>query len=210
MIKSDKLGIDSKSVRCAKCKHEWTVNPNPVSNEEQTMAKPPLPPLARLSSPSLEKQQKELNSKINQNKIFISIALATLLIVLIVSSIIFRENIIAKYPSFATVYELVGFKIKEKQNNYAGLVIEGVERQQETTADMTVLSFSGRIKNVSEIEVPVPNVKVQLFNEDGVLLDEWPAQPEHKTLKPGESTTWICRFYDPALNEISQFKTFLE
>lgn len=209
MIKSEKLGIDPKSVRCAKCKHQWLVNPNPLA-QDLTKEKPPLPPVARLSAPSLEEQQKELNAKIHKRKTILFSFIAALLVSCLVASVALKGQIMQKYPSLVTVYELVGFDAPEQQNNFAGLEIVSVERQQDKTADMTVLSFTGKIKNTSEIEVPVPNVKVQLFDEDTILLDEWTAQPEHKTLKPGEMTPWVCRFYDPPLNQISQYKTFFE
>lgn len=209
MIKSERLGLESKSVRCAKCKHQWMVNPNPL-DQDLTKEKPPLPPIARLSAPDLEQQQKELNAKIKQRKTMLFSFLAALLISILVASVVLRAKVMQAAPSLITVYELLGFDAPEQEKDFAGLVIEGVERKQDKTADMTVLSFSGKVKNNSDIEVPVPNVKVQLFDEDGILLDEWTAQPEHKTLKPAEITTWVCRFYDPPLNQISQYKTFFE
>jgi len=209
MIKSEKLGVDPKDVRCAKCKHQWTVNPNPLMSD-LTKEKPPLPPIARLDSPSLAVQQKELNARIKKRKMFFISFLGALLVCSLVLSVVLKDQIIKQYPSLVTVYELIGFKAPEQEQTFAGLVIQGVERQQEKTADMTILSFSGSVKNTSEIEVPVPNVKVQLFDEEGILLDEWTAQPEHKTLKPNQITTWVCRFYDPPLTQISQYKTFFE
>lgn len=208
MIKSEKLGLDPKSVRCAKCKHQWMVNPNPLA--EENIEKPPLPPMARLDAPSLQEQQKTLNERIRKrNNIFFAF-LASFMFVLLISLVIFKQNVVEKYPALTSVYELVGFTIEESENQFAGLVIQGVERSEDKAVDMTVLSFNGKVKNTSDIEVPVPDVRVQLFDEDGILLDEWKAQPEHKTLKPGEVTTWSCRFYDPPLNQISQFKTFFE
>lgn len=209
MIKSEKLGLDPKSVRCAKCKHQWMVNPNPLA-EENIKEKPPLPPMARLDAPSLAEQQKHLNERIKKrNNIFFAF-IAIFIASGLISTVLFKNSILEKYPNLGSVYELVGFSLPEQENNFAGLRIQGIERQQDETADMTVLSFSGDVKNTSDIEVPVPNVKVQLFDEDGILLDEWTAQPEHKTLKAGEVTTWVCRFYDPPLNQISQYKTFFE
>lgn len=209
MIKSEKLGLDPKSVRCAKCKHQWTVSPNPLS-QDITKEKPPLPPIARLDSPNLEVQQKELNAKLKKRKTVFFSFVGALIFAGFIASIVLKDQIMEKYPTLTSVYELVGFSAPEQADSFAGLRIEGIERQQSKTADMTVLSFSGKVKNTSEIEVPVPNVKVQLFDEDGILLDEWTAQPEHKTLKADEITTWVCRFYDPPLNQISQYKTFFE
>lgn len=209
MIKSEKLGLDPKSVRCAKCKHQWMVNPSPL-NQDLTKEKPPLPPIARLDSPSLENQQKELNAKIKKRNFIISSFFVILILGTLISSVVLKNKIMATYPSLIPVYEMIGFTAPSVNNKFSGLEITDIERHQDTTADMTVLSFSGKIKNLSDVEVPVPNVKVQLFDEDGILLDEWTAQPEHKTLKTGEVTTWICRFYDPQLNQISQYKTFFE
>lgn len=209
MIKSEKLGLDPKSVRCVKCKHQWMVNPSPL-NQDLTKQKPPLPPIARLDAPSLVNQQKELNNRIKKRNSIIMSFFAVLIVGAIVSSAVLKDKIMTMYPSIIPVYEMIGFAAPDTANKFAGLEITDIERQQDTTADMTVLSFSGKVKNVSDIEVPVPNVKVQLFNEDGILLDEWTAQPEHKTLKAEEVTTWVCRFYDPPLNQISQYKTFFE
>ncbi|PPR08987.1 MAG: hypothetical protein CFH44_00502 [Proteobacteria bacterium] len=209
MIKSEKLGLDPKPVRCAKCKHQWTVNPSPLMSENYA-EKPPLPPIARLSSPSLADQQKVLNDKIKKRNVFVFSFLGFLVLGSLLTIIIFKDRIITKYPDMASVYELVGFSLPEQEQNFAGLAIQNVERSQEKTSDMTILSFSGNVKNTSDIEVPVPNVKVQLFDEEGILLDEWTAQPEHKTLKPDQTTSWVCRFYDPPLAQISRFKTFFE
>lgn len=208
MLKSDKVGLDSKKVRCAKCKHQWIVNPNPAP--ESLDNKPPLPPMARLGAPSLKEDQKKLNEKLRKRKKVIFSFFFGFLVSALCLLVLFRNNIVDYKPELASIYELVGLKLEDKANNFAGLVITDVNRKQETRADMTVLSFSGKIKNQSEIEVPVPNVRVQLFDEDGILLDEWTAQAEQKTLKPDQITTWICRFYDPPLSQISKFKTFFE
>ncbi|MCP4356320.1 MAG: DUF3426 domain-containing protein [Proteobacteria bacterium] len=209
MMKSDKLGLDPKKVRCAKCKNQWMITPPSagISTEE---SKPPLPPIARMDSPNLTRQQKELNIKLKKRKTIIFSIIFGFIATFLLLSIIFRESVVAFKPELRTIYDLIGFEIAEEEENVAGLVIQDVERRQETNANMTVLIFSGKIKNQSEIEVPVPNVKIQLFDEDGILLDEWTAQPEQKTLKPNQTTTWTCRFYDPPLNQISQFKTFFE
>lgn len=208
MIKSEKLGLDPKPVRCAKCKHQWTVNPNPLAPESSE--KPPLPPMARLSAPSLTEQQKFINDKIKKRNVFVYSFLFFLVVITVVSSVVLKDKVMAKYPALASVYKMIGLEVPETEESFAGLRIEDVQRSQDKTADMVVLSFSGNIKNTSEIEVPVPNVRVQLFDEDGILLDEWTAQPEHKTLKSGEATTWVCRFYDPPLKQISRYRTFLE
>lgn len=208
MIKSDKLGLDPKVVRCAKCKNSWEVKPVPAAAIDDT--KPPLPPVARLDSPSLTKQQKELNLKIKKRKTLVFSILLGFVLTSLVMLIVLRNEIVNVKPELGTIYELIGLNLKENKDSASGLVITDVERRQETRADMTVLIFSGKIQNKSEIEVPVPNVKVQLFNEDGILLDDWTAQSEQKTLKPNQTTTWTCRFYDPPLNQISQFKTFFE
>jgi len=209
MIKSDKLGLDPKTVRCAKCKHQWSVNPSPTGYMSDD-SKPPLPPVARLDAPNLNKHQKELNAKIKKRKTIVFSILFGFVLTCLALLVVFRNSVVSIKPELATIYELVGLSLEESNKNVTGLVIQDVERQQDTQSNMTVLIFSGKIKNQSEIEVPVPNVKVQLFDEDGILLDEWTAQAEQKTLKPNQTTTWTCRFYDPPLNQISQYKTFFE
>lgn len=206
MIKSDKLGLDPKVVRCAKCKKSWEVKPVPVNSVEED--KPPLPPIARLDAPNLKEQQQELNNKIKKRKNIVFSILCGFLIASIVMLVVLKDKIVDAKPEFATIYQLVGLDVKKDEDLSSGLVITDVERVQEKAGDSTILIFSGKIKNQSEVEVPVPTVKVQLFNEDGILLDDWSAQGEKKTLKPNESTIWTCRFYDPPLNQISQFKTF--
>lgn len=207
MIKSDKLGLDAKTVRCAKCKHQWTVNPTP--EVEEILEKPPLPPIARLDGQDFNEQQKKLNDKITKRKNIVIIGLSIILVIFLVLSVLLKDTLVKSNPSLASIYELLGFSVKQEKEVFVGLVIQDVERQLDENGDVSILSFSGKIRNQSGVEVPVPNVKVQLFDEGGILLDEWVAQPEHKTLKPEETTTWICRFYNAPLSQISQFKTFL-
>ena len=208
IIKSEKLGVGKKQVKCAKCEHQWIVSPMP---EEEDMKKPPLPPIARLDgfTNDLKSEQKELNSKINKKKNIVLFMFFLSLLSSIASFFVFKDKILEIEPQLKSVYELIGVELPKEEKTFSGLEIKDVERELTEGENLSVLSFSGIIVNNSDVEVPVPNVKVQLFDEGNVLLDDWIAQPENKTLKPGETTTWICRFYNAQLSQISQFKTFL-
>ena len=87
-----------------------------------------------------------------------------------------------------------------------GMVIENIERDILEDDGFTTYVIQGIVTNSNLAEKPVPNLTVSLLDEHGAVLDNWKVEPQKRVLQPGESTTWVCYFYNPPLAKVSEYK----
>lgn len=87
-----------------------------------------------------------------------------------------------------------------------GLVIEKIERDILEDDGFTTYVIQGLVTNANLSEKAVPNLMVSLLDEHGNTLDSWKVEPQKRVLQAGESTTWICYFYNPPLAKVSEYK----
>ena len=91
-------------------------------------------------------------------------------------------------------------------NQAPGLVIENIERDILEDDGFTTYVIQGIVTNSNLAESAVPNLTVSLLDEQGGVLDSWKVEPQKRILQPGESTTWVCYFYNPPLAKVSEYK----
>lgn len=213
----EKLG-KGRTVKCTQCAHSWfqekVVIPTPeevapVAVANETAAEtPPLPPMNDQLDASLPSSKKPVNK--SRIALILAAVIATVGIV-IITVVLLADSFKGDNPVVDDVYGAMGLKESDPNIENHGLILpeENVERTL-SEAEPTTLTFTGTVKNPNETESAIPRIVVSLYNEQGVLLDKWPAYVAKRTLKAGEEAKWTCRFFNPPLEKISEHRVTFE
>lgn len=224
----DKFGTSPRTIRCARCKHDWVeypvsapMAPPSAPDPDTTFANtnhsklPPLPPEA-VSDDTSTFMAVALNSRRPQHraKQRVYMALFGLSFVVVggaAALLMLQDPLMKAFPQLEAVYKPLGLMHETSKLSFDGLAITNVTRELEDMNGMTSLVFRGQVHNQTASEMPVPNIEVKLFDDRGVMLDYWKVQPDKNTIAPGATTGWACRFYNAPVNQIASFTTsFIE
>ena len=197
-VPMDKIGPEGRSVRCSNCAHTWTAH-----KEELQPKAPPLPPVSSAGKESImDSVTKEVTEQKERTKRMFLIVVAILFIAGALLGL--SQN----FLSGITGMSQEGGTHRSQQ----AITIDGLEIPQGsiertlTEGRPTTLTFTGKVVNKTGASLRVPKIIVSLHDESGIELDRWPAYVNSPTLAPGEETTWVCRFFDPALDRISEHR----
>lgn len=208
-----------RNVRCAKCGHVWHQDapaPEPDLESEAIAAEaPPEPvadtligtqeavaPLSRPQNftPSPVMMRERLQTSYTEpSKLPMRLAvgagwLGLIAIILLIgwSALRFRQQIAAVWPQSASLYSAVGLKA-----NASGLNIEDVAYHRGFENGQSVLSVTGVLSNTSAREMPVPQLRVGLIDDDRHELFHWTFSPGVLTLKAGQLAKFSTRLPNP-------------
>jgi len=183
------LGAKGRTVRCANCGHRWlaeppTDAPRPVELTEASVApaahKRPLPAAgARRAGGSAS---------------LVGWLVGVLIVLILASAIIGRNEIVAALPASASIYQKLGLPVTMR----LGLQFENVTSERIAEGGVSVLVIEGEIVNVSGQERAVPAVKVTLLDDGGRQLQEEMLNAASAKLGAGDKTRFSGRIVNPA------------
>ncbi len=198
------IGPEGRTVRCTNCSESWFQKP--LESEDGSV--PPLPP---------EQESKDTDAaavaaeKSAGKQRFMMVFGGVLVLLMLIGSagfLVLQGNV--SLPSLpvagARTVGLPVAAIQPQPVTATGLRMGDISRRIDDGGALPVLIFEGTVTNTSQVQVRVPEVRVSLRDERGVLLDFWPAQVMLTELDPGQETAWKARFYNPDLSRISEFK----
>ena len=200
-----------RDVRCAKCGHVWHQNPpEPEFEPEAVVAEPepaesprafePAPrPQAFVHEPAVEMEAEETVApkprSAGLRRLVLGlgwVGLFALLAGIIWAAAAYRQQVVAVLPQSASLYSKLGL-----QTNAGGLRFDSVQYHEEIQDGQPVLAITGRLMNVSRRELPVPQVRVTLTDNDKRELYHWNFVPDVMTLRPGQATRFVTRLSSP-------------
>jgi len=120
------------------------------------------------------------------------VALIALILLVGWSAMTFRQQIATVWPQSASVYSAMGVK-----TNATGVDIQDVTLQRSNGGGENALTVSGILKNGTARELPVPQVRVALIDDDRHELYHWMFTPSVMTLKAGQSSKFSTRLSNP-------------
>jgi predicted Zn finger-like uncharacterized protein len=120
------------------------------------------------------------------------VALIAVVLALGWSALTFRQQIATVWPQSASVYSALGMKTKA-----AGLDIQNYATTRVSEAGQPVLVVTGTVANTGTHELPVPEIRAALTDEDRRELYQWKFMPGVTTLKPGQSVKFRSRLTNP-------------
>jgi hypothetical protein len=107
-------------------------------------------------------------------------------------SVQYRQTIVSVWPRSASLYAALGLPV-----NTRGIELTNISYQQEYEGGQPVLSVTGKVVNVSNRELPVPEIRVVLLDDAKRELYHWNFDAGIPTLKPGGESTFVTRLSSP-------------
>jgi len=185
------LGLNGRTVRCAKCAHTWRQEP-PVDMPKRVDVLPPLgapEPIPAGSNLPVLFERRRRADRIG----WLSLALAVM--VLVVGVLAAREPIVNAWPASARLYRAVGFETAE--SGAAGLRIRNVAREMIEESGVRIMVITGEVENLTGDALKVPAIRVGLIDSNEQELHHWTFAAERDELEPGGVTAFTTRLTGP-------------
>ncbi len=205
-----KFQPSGRNVRCGKCGHVWrqdapapesdAVSDMPVIEEEPPPPPVVEPPAAGPDSPATLRDRITMVEPPREKsrwpvRLAMGAGWASLIaIVLLIgwAAAAFRQQIATLWPQSASLYAALGM-----DTNISGLDIRDVRYSRTADNGGTVIALTGELANTSARELPVPQLRAALIDDDRRELYHWTFSPALTTLRPGQRTTFQTRLTNP-------------
>jgi len=104
----------------------------------------------------------------------------------------YRVEIVRGWPQAATLYGWFGVEV-----NIAGMEFRDFAYELENEDGLSVLTVQGTVANVTDQDLPIPRVRVSLFDDTGGELYSWTVVLDQSRLEAGASTGFTTRLSSP-------------
>jgi predicted Zn finger-like uncharacterized protein len=176
------LGVEGRTVRCAGCGHRWT-------------AKPPAdaPKVLELKTPSTAAWRAAAAARRNSSPRVVVWLVAALVVLVLASAVIGRDEIVASFPESVPIYRALGLPLAAQP----GLEFGQVSSDRVVEGGVAVLVFEGEIVNLSKEQRLVPPIRVILLDDGGRQLQREIFSSKDASLDAGGKTTFSGRLVNP-------------
>jgi predicted Zn finger-like uncharacterized protein len=208
-VDDSKIPRDGRIVKCANCGARWTATleaPLDLESSEEEGA------LARERAADPEDEPRAVSDLTGEDlpKVFrakadterkvraaattgiIIAAVVAVFAVIVALLVVFRVNVVRAWPQSAGAYALVGLPV-----NSLGLVIEGVKAEPSLQDGHAALSVSGMIRNIEDVAVVAPPLRITLISKAGKTLSTKIARPADARVPPGQTRHFALAILDP-------------
>jgi len=190
-VDAKSIGTPGRTVRCASCGNRWLAKP-PADAPRAIELDPSSPRLWPVAGAAAAPRRGSAS--------LVGWLIGVLVILIVASAVIGRNEIVAGFPASATIYQTLGLPVTLQ----LGLQFEGVESRRLEEGGIAVLVVEGAVVNVTDQERPVPPIRVTLLDGTGRRLQQELFQAEAAQLDGGGRTTFSGRLVNPA----EQARTF--
>ena len=207
-VDETKIPAEGRMVKCASCKHRWMAHAAPAEpeSEEPLALEPAEPAVAADAEPGFDDD----GLATDLPKVFRAMAadsrkvmeaatagivwagMAAVLVLLVALAAVFRMNVVNLWPKTAAAYAWVGLPV-----NSLGLTLEGVRAEPALQDGHAALSVSGMFRNVKDVPITAPPLRISLLNKAGKPLTTKIAQPADAVVPPGETRHFAIAILDP-------------
>lgn len=104
----------------------------------------------------------------------------------------YRETIVSLWPQSAIFYAALGMPV-----NVRGVALADIAYQQAYEDGQPVLSVTGKVINIGDRELAVPEIRVVLLDDTKHELYHWTFNAGIATLKPGAQSPFMTRLSRP-------------
>ena len=183
-------------VRCTKCQTVWFQAAESEVEIDPELPKPeaePPPPLADALPARATRGEKR------RGGIRWALAAGWLILLLFIggfvwATVAYRHEIARVWPASATLYAFLEMPV-----NTRGLAFAELTYQTLLEAEGNVLQISGRVVNIADRELPVPEIYVSLRDMGEREIYGWTFQSGASVLAPGQSQAFLTRLPNPPL-----------
>lgn len=187
------LGSEGRRVRCAGCGHRWLARPPADAPKVVELTPPPVgtpPP----PGPTPRKRAGAEGGRNNASASLVGWLVGVLVVLILASAIIGRNEIVAGFPATAAIYQKLWLPVTVQ----LGLQFENVVSERLDERGVSILVVEGEIVNVSEQARAVPAVRVSLLDDAGRQLQYELFEAGAPVLQPGAKTSFSGRLVNPA------------
>jgi predicted Zn finger-like uncharacterized protein len=182
------IGAPGRTVRCASCGNRWLAKP--PAEAPQVVEFDQAPPVTNLRLWPAAGATAPLRGSAS----LIGWLVGVLVILIVASAVIGRNEIVAAVPASASIYQALRLPITLQ----LGLQFEEVVSRRLEEGGIAVLVVEGAIVNVTDQERPVPPIRVTLLDGGGRRLQQELFQAQDARLDGGAKTTFSGRLVNPA------------
>ena len=194
-VDAKSIGAPGRTVRCASCGNRWLAKP-PADAPRVIELDPPSPLAGTRLWPVAGSEAGPRRGSAS----LVGWLIGVLVILIVASAVIGRNEIVAAFPASATIYQTLHLPITFQ----LGLQFEGVVSRRLEEGGVAVLVVEGAIVNVTSQDRPVPPIRVTLLDSGGRRLQQEQFHAEAARLDGGGKTTFSGRLINPA----EQARTF--
>lgn len=206
-VPDEAIGPNGRRVRCKTCGHDWraSLEDAPLELEPATeglsptadpasetlpesLAETPAPELPRAFRARAERKRRTRQAAAAGAA---WAAAAAVVLGLITGGVLFREEIVRKFPATAGAYGALGLDV-----NIVGLEFEA-QRARVAPHDPGRIVVSGAVRNIRETEVSSPPIRVILQDERGVEIASRVVRPDWPPILPGKVEGFATVIADP-------------
>jgi len=175
------LGPEGRVVRCAGCGHRWTAKP-PADAPKPLDPTPPAPTVRR-----------SVTAPRRSSPRVVAWLVAGLVVLVAASAVVGRNEVVARFPASAEVYEALGLPVVMR----LGLEFDQVTSERLVEGGVSVLVVEGEIVNQSKQAQSVPPIRVILLDDGGRQLQGETFSSKDASLGAGAKTTFTGRLVNP-------------
>jgi len=106
-----------------------------------------------------------------------------------------QEQIVARVPAMARLYDLVGLGAPPSVD--LGLELREVKSVHRLVDGARIVVIEGLVANVADADREVPTLRARLLGTGGESLDQWTFETEDKHLPPGGTTRFETTAQNP-------------
>jgi len=197
-----KFAPPGRNVRCSKCGHVWFQQPPPPAQEPEPVARIEMPaPAARRAATAAVAAVAPAPARPARAQsgwaasMFSAGGWAALVLVVLAlakATVDYRQEIATLWPQSASLYAMLSMPV-----NVRGIEFEAVTFRRETEDGQPVLAVTGKLVNVTARELPVPEIRVSLSDDEKRELYHWTFTPGVTTLGPHEESAFVTRLSSP-------------
>ncbi|HEX4179887.1 MAG TPA: DUF3426 domain-containing protein [Caulobacteraceae bacterium] len=201
------IGEAGRTVRCSSCGARWTARtddaeqapaaPSPPKTEPVAVESAPPEPVVDETGEPLPKVFREraaTRQKVREAAAAGAVwgGLLAAFVLLVVATIVLRQDIARLWPRTAGAYAMIGFPV-----NLVGLVVENPVLAPQLQDGHAALVVSGSLRNIRDRPVAAPPLKISLLNPAGKPLAVKIADPCGARIPPGEARRFAVDMLDP-------------
>jgi len=211
---------DGRKVRCAKCGHVWHQSapetepelglggarptPSAPSNAGLGVANTANAAATHAPMPSIPGSS-EARSGERIAAVLGWLGVVGILGLIAWSAIAYREAIASVWPEASPFYKAIGLAV-----NASDLAVTDVTSHREVVEGQLVLIVSGNLVNIADRALPVPALRVTLFDTGERQLGHWDFSTGKKLLQPGDRILFTTRRANPPAATQNFKVTFVE
>jgi predicted Zn finger-like uncharacterized protein len=201
-VDDSRIAAGGRIVKCSNCGARWTALPE---GAEQPPTAPPEPRPASAAAPAAvdelvvdgpEAPPPAIERRISPSrpeangKVLIWAGSAVVVALLIGTAIVFRAQVVQWLPASQAAYTGIGMPVSD-------LAIEKVRADPAFQGGRPVLSVTGQVRNLRDVEVMVPALRVSLLDRFGKPVTTKLARPINAAAPAGAVRHFAISIVDP-------------